>query len=198
MIQDIMQWIVSNYIELIGSLLGIIYVILATRENSWCWLIGILNVLIYIYVFYQAGIFGNMGLQVLYLIISIYGWYQWVKGGDSNGLRISKIKVNQIILCLVVALGLFVMVYFLLSTSNQNPSIHILDATTTSLGVIGTWLQARKILENWLLWLIADSLSVILYLSQSMYPTAIFYFIMILLAVNGYFVWNKLYKKSIV
>ncbi|MEI8205069.1 MAG: nicotinamide riboside transporter PnuC [Bacteroidota bacterium] len=195
--QTIFNWILLNYIELIGSVLGIMYVILATRENSWCWLLGILNVLIYIYVFFKAGIFGNMSLQVVYLIISFYGWYLWVRGSNKEGVAISRISTKVFIWCAILILVIFLGVYFLLDNINPSVTTHLLDAITTSLGLIGTWLQARKILENWLLWIFADILSVILYLTQGLYPTTVFYFIMILLAINGYFVWKKQLIKSI-
>ncbi len=194
--QSILSWILQNYVELIGSILGILYVILATRENSWCWLLGILNVLIYIYVFNKAGIFGNMSLQGVYLIISIYGWYMWVRGSNKDGIVISKISLKILIWCAILILLIFTGVYFLLDNINSSVATHLLDAITTSLGLIGTWLQARKILENWLLWIFADSLSVILYLYQGLYPTAVFYFIMIILAINGYFIWKRQLLKS--
>ena len=192
----ILNWITENYIELIGSLLGILYVILATHENSWCWIMGILNVIIYIFVFFKAGIFGNMSLQVVYLFISIYGWYTWVKGKNKKPVRISKMKVHTQIWSLFLLIFLFIIVCFLLKNSSQTQITNILDALTTSLGIIGTWMQARKWIENWLLWIVADSLSVLLYLSQGLYPTVIFYFILILLAFNGYFTWKKQLSKN--
>lgn len=197
MLQEIMQWLIQNAVEIIGSALGIIYVLLAIRENHWCWLAGILNVLIYIYVFFDAGIFGNMSLQVVYLFISIYGWYQWIKGKNDEGIKISKITPKILIGSISIGLILFFIVYFLLENLSSTTSTHILDALTTSLGVVGTWLQARKVLENWLLWIFADTLSVILYLSQGLYPTLVFYLILIALAFNGYITWNKQFKKNI-
>ncbi len=196
-IQSIFEWLSHNYIELLGSILGVLYVILATRQNAWCWFVGILNVLIYIYVFFDAGIFGNMSLQVIYVFISIYGWYTWVKGKEHKKVSISNLKAKTLIWCAIIFVITFSLVYFFLGNSNQSITTNLLDATTTSLGIIGTWMQARKILENWLLWIFADAVSVVLYLSQGLYPTVVFYFILIILAFNGYFTWKKDLVKSI-
>ncbi len=187
---DIFDWMVENYIELIGSCLGIIYVLLASRQNIWCWLIGILSCGLYIMVFFIEKLYGDMSLQVFYLIMGIYGWILWhSKRNNSEEIKIHYIKLFQFIYLLVFIFISTVGFGYILSLT-EDP-IPYWDGFTNALGLAGTWMTARKYIENWLLWIFANIVCAAIYYYKGLYPTVVFYLIMSLLALRGYYLWKK-------
>lgn len=195
-LEEIFHWIVLNYIEVAGSILGIIYVILATKQNIWCWYTGFVNVSIYIFVFFQARLYGDMALQIFYLIMSIYGWYQWkyAKTNKNDKLAISNINKKNFFVLLIITIVLSIMFGYILTFTNTD--VPHWDGVTTALGLVGTWMTAKKYIENWLVWIVANTLCVGIYYYKALYPTVGFYFIITLLAIIGYFQWKKVLLKT--
>jgi nicotinamide mononucleotide transporter len=189
--EEVIHWITLNYLEVIGSILGIVYVILATKQNIWCWYAGIINVTIYIFVFIDARLYGDMALQIFYLVMSFYGWYEWKfsKTVKSKKLGISNINRKLFLLVFVITVILSIGFGYLLTFTNTD--VPHWDGVTTALGLIGTWMTARKYLENWLVWIVANILCVGIYFYKGLYPTVGFYTIITILAVIGYFKWKK-------
>jgi len=194
----VFAWISSNHIELLASVLGIVYVILATRQNIWCWLAGIINVALYIFIFFDARLYGDMSLQMVYLLLSIYGWYSWKYGrsGGKEKLNITSLKLKRSMFLLMIVVILSVLFGYMLSYTNSD--IPYWDGLTTALGLIATWMTARKILENWLVWIFTDLLCVGIYYYKELNPTAVFYLIMTILAVIGYYKWKRSMKEETV
>jgi len=188
------SWISSNYIELLATIFGIIYVILATRQNIWCWVAGIINVALYIFIFFNARLYGDMSLQLVYLVLSFYGWYSWKYGrsDDKKILQVSTLKLRIALFLLIILLILSLLFGYLLSFTDSD--IPYWDGLTTALGLIATWMTARKVLENWLVWIFTDLLCVGIYYYKELNPTAVFYFIMAVIAVIGYYKWKKAMK----
>jgi nicotinamide mononucleotide transporter len=197
-VKEVINWIFLNYLEVIGALLGIIYVILATKQSIWCWYAGTINVLIYIFVFIEARLYGDMALQIFYLGMSIYGWYLWKypKQENRRELEITRISkrtlINVVVITVISAWGFG---YILTFTDTDVPRW---DGVVTALGLIGTWMTARKYLENWLVWIVANTLCIGIYFYKELYPTVGFYAIITILAVAGYYKWKKeLLKKQL-
>ncbi len=192
----VVQWISLNYLEVIGAVLGIIYVILATKQNIWCWYAGSINVSIYIFVFIEARLYGDMALQILYLMMSFYGIYKWKfsKNNTNKELKITNIGKKLSIQLLIITIFLSVGFGYLLTYTNTD--VPRWDGITTALGLIGTWMTARKYIENWLVWIIANSLCVALYFYKELYPTVGFYTIITIIAIIGYFKWKKQQKAA--
>lgn len=195
-LEIVIQWISLNYLEVIGACLGIIYVILATKQNIWCWYAGIINVIIYIFVFIDARLYGDMALQILYLLMSFYGIYKWKfsKTNTDNELKITNIGKKQFLYLLIITIILSVGFGYILTYTNTD--VPRWDGITTALGLVGTWMTARKFIENWLVWIIANSLCVALYFYKELYPTVGFYAIITILAIIGYFKWKKQQKAA--
>ncbi len=194
--EEVIRWIALNYLEVIGSILGIVYVILATKQNIWCWYAGIVNVSIYIFVFIDARLYGDMALQMFYLVMSFYGWYKWkyTKTDKKSELRISNISLNLFWLILAITIVLSVGFGYLLTFTNTD--VPRWDGVTTALGLIGTWMTAKKYIENWLVWIVANILCVGIYFYKELYPTVGFYTIITILAIIGYYQWKKEIKKT--
>lgn len=197
MLQEILFWISNNYIELLGAIFGLLYIILSIKQNIWCWPVGLITSALYIYVFFVTKFYADMGLQVYYLVVSIYGWYFWMYGGKSNkqdDLKISKAGFRMSAYLALATLVLFGMIAFILVKFTDS-EIPYWDAFTTAGSFVATWMLARKIIEHWLLWIIVDAVSLGLYIYKGLYATVILFAVYTVLAITGYIAWKKELKK---
>ncbi|MFP4022970.1 MAG: nicotinamide riboside transporter PnuC [Thiohalospira sp.] len=197
MLQQILYWISNNYIELLGTIFGLLYIILSIKQNIWCWPVGLITSALYIYVFFVTKFYADMGLQVYYLVVSIYGWYFWMYGGKSkkqDDLKISKTGFRLALYLVLVTAVLFGIIAFILVKFTDS-EIPYWDAFTTAGSFVATWMLARKIIEHWLLWIIVDAVSLGLYIYKGLYATVILFAVYTVLAVTGYIEWKKELKK---
>ncbi len=195
----LIDWLSANYIELCGALLGLAYIVFSTRQHILTWPTGMATSLLYAVVFFHSRFYAGMGLQVYYVVMSIYGWYYWLKGkrqASSDELPVTRITPRQTaasaIIFLVCFAGLFVFLY-----SYTDSPVPVLDSVTTSFSIIATWLLARKVLENWLIWIVSDLVSSGLYIYKSLWPTTILFLVYTALAVYGYVSWKRSIKKTV-
>ncbi len=188
-----MEWLAEHYIEVFGALTGIIYVVLEIRQSIWLWPLGLLTSGIYVWVFYSTGFYADMGLQAYYVLISIYGWYWWLRGAqkfDSGRLPVVRIKRKPAVVLFLVFLFLFAAIWYILNNYTDS-SVPVGDAFTTALSIVATWMLARKIIEHWILWVVADIVSMGLYIYKGLYPTVILFVVYTVMAVIGYREWRK-------
>jgi nicotinamide mononucleotide transporter len=186
-----------NSIEIVAAIIGLVSVWLTVKENIWCWPTGIVMVFLYIFIFYEARLYSDAILQVIYVFLQIYGWYVWLHGGQNRGeLRVSRIKQVQAIIWSGVALvGTFSLGFVMHSYTNA--ALPYPDAAITVMSLIAQWLMAKKILECWLIWIAVDILAVGVYAAKQLYPTTGLYAVFLILAVLGYLTWKKAYKKQV-
>ena len=170
---------------------SLIYVVLATIENIWCWLFGIISSAFSIYLCYSGKLFLESGLQVFYVIIGIYGWYQWLFGSEEKTeLKIMSYSLS--INALLILIGCLIWIPFgFIAHRYSTQVMPYLDAFITAFSIVATWMPAKKILENWLYWIIIDTLAIFLYSYRGFYLISIIYFIDTLLAFIGYLKWRK-------
>lgn len=194
MLQQIVEWIVRNWVEITGTILGIAYVFLSIKQNILTWLLGLLTSVLYIYVFFASKFYADMALQVYYVWISIYGWIIWTKGKSTDHgrevLPVVKLKGKLTLTLGFISLALWAAIYFVLKEFTDSP-VPIGDAFTTALSIVATWMLARKIIEHWIIWVVVDFVSLVLYLYKGLYPTSIMFVIYTGAAVWGYFKWKK-------
>ncbi len=195
---QIVNWIVNNWVEVLAAFLGLLGIFLQIKQNAWYWFTAIVMVLLYIYVFYYSGFYADMSFQFYYLIVSIYGWVFWIKTkkyGKKETISVSKLSLINWIIALVFSAIFFLIIYLILIkfTDSQIP---LGDAFTTALSITATWLLARKILENWIFWIIVDFVSTILYVYKALYPSSILFAVLTILAVVGYFKWKKVLQNA--
>jgi nicotinamide mononucleotide transporter len=180
-----------NAYEVVGVLFGILSVWLTTRENVWCWPTGLVNVGLFIIVFWQAKLYADMGLQVVYVALCLYGWYEWLHGGPGHGvLRVSRTPRSA-----GLALGgaglVFAIVLGAALRWRTDAALPFLDSTTTSFSLVAQWMQTRKWLETWVVWIAVDVVYVGMYVYKQLHPTAVLYTIFLVLAVVGRRAWIK-------
>lgn len=183
-------------IEIIGAVLGLVFLYLEIKENKWLWPVGLFTSAMYIYVFLEAKLYADMSLQIYYVFISIYGWILWSRGVQkTTDMKISRLKMPLAILLLLATALIYAFIAYVLITYTD-ASIPYWDAFTTALGIVATWMLAKKILEQWLVWVVVDAVSVGLYIYKDLKPTAILFFVYTVLAVFGYLQWKKQMKQE--
>ena len=180
-----------NYVEVLGVITGFLCVWLYIRQNVWSWPITIVSAALFIVVFIQAQLYAATGLQGIYIILAVYGWYQWLYGGEQHsGVRVSHLTgVTAAVLLVLVAAGTGVLAFPLASYTNA--ALPLWDSLATVMSLAAQWMLAKKILENWLVWIVADALFVGIYLYQNLYLTAGLYVVYLGLAVSGFITWRK-------
>lgn len=191
-----LTYLQNNWIEIVGAILSLIYLYLSIKQKISLWIFGFLCSAMYVVVFYQSKFYADMTLQFYYLAVSVYGWINWKLGKQQTGHEIPVIRTSK---RMSVYLGLVIVfvfgLYYLVLVRFTDSPIPIGDSFTTALSVVATWMLARKMLENWLLWIIADSLLVGLFIYKGLFPTAILFIIYTLMAVLGYWQWKKTMVK---
>jgi nicotinamide mononucleotide transporter len=185
------EYLQQNWLENIGIITSLICIYLNTQQNVWGWFWAIVSSAIYGIIFYQARLFSDMGLQGVFIILSIYGWFSWRFGSqEKTVLSVSRVSLKISIICLVFFL-IFTLASGYLFSQYTKASLPYLDSSLTAISLIATWMTARKYLENWLLWIFANIVYVGMYLYKGLNGTAVLYALLIVLAVKGYQDWKK-------
>lgn len=177
--------------EVAGVLTGILGVWLTTRQKIWCWPVGIVSVASFIVVFFRAKLYGAMGLQFVYVGLLAYGWYAWLHGGEGHGaLRVSRVPRRLAVGLLALgATATAIGGYWLRARTDE--ALPYLDGFTTSFSLVAQWMQARKYLENWVVWVVVDVVYVGMGLSQGLTLTAGLYAVYVGLALLGFRDWRR-------
>lgn len=178
-------------VEVIGVISGIVGVWLAAKQNIWTWPVSIVSVTAYVFVFYDARLYADMGLSVFYIISSVYGWYEWLYGGKGHTERkVSRVGKREFwVMVALVAAFTGSLGYFL--DNYTDADLSYTDSGTTAVSLMAYWMMAKKRLENWLVWLAVDVVYVGVYTYKELYLTAFLYFIFLILATMGYFDWKR-------
>ena len=182
--------------EIVAVVLAIAYLLLAAREHIACWACAFISSAIYTFVFWDVSLLMESMLNIFYAVMAVVGWYEWRYGGSKRGgLSISRLAYWQHICIILGALVLAGLNGWLMQrfTSAAWP---FLDAFTTWASVLTTFLVIWKILENWLYWLVIDSISIYLYLDRGLYLTALLFAVYLVIAIFGYLHWRKLWLEN--
>lgn len=193
MLAQLSEWVSPFYIELAAAFLGIVYIILSTRQNILTWPAGLVSSVLYILVFFKSKFYAGMGLQLYYVGMSLYGWYYWLHGNRNNNsekVPVVRMSFNNALGFGIVTFFAFLIFYQVLKHYTDSP-VPFMDSLTTAMGITATWMLARKILENWLVWIVTDLLSIALYLQRGLWPTSFLFLVYTILAVYGYFQWKR-------
>lgn len=187
-------WLVAHgtsCLELFGVILGIITVYLSTIENIWSWPTALLNAGAFAVVFLRSGLYSDAGLQVIYFVLSLYGWYEWLYGGKGHTeLQVSRTPGRLWPILIVIG----VVGWLLLATITSRlpgAALPYADAALVSGSLIAQYMMTKKYIENWLLWIVIDVFYVGMFIFKSLRLTAFNYAIYLVLAVMGYVSWRK-------
>lgn len=184
-------WAATSHVEIVAVAFGLIYIILAAKENVWCWPAAFVGTGTSVYLFWDGSLYMESALNVYYLLMAIVGWWQWQYGSKTRSiLSISSLSLNQHLAFMAVIAVLTSLSGYLLS-QNTDAALPYLDSFTTWSAVITTWMVARKILQNWLYWIVINSASIYLYLDRGYVLYAVLFGLYIIIAVFGYVQWRR-------
>ena len=187
-----MDWL--RLIDIIGLVLGLLYLWLEYRANIWLWAVGIIMPIVNSYLLFAKGLYADFGMEFYYVVIAIYGYYCWRWGKKTDKgteLPITHYKSRHVVASIMTGLVLWGGIYWFLKY-HTNSTVPILDSFTTSLSAVAMWALARKYLEQWLLWLVVDAVSCGLYIYKGIPFRACLYGLYTVIAVLGYLKWKKM------
>jgi nicotinamide mononucleotide transporter len=177
--------------EAVGVVTGLLGVWLTTRQKIWCWPVGIVSVASFIVVFFRAKLYGAMGLQGVYVLLLAYGWFAWLHGGEGRrGLTVSQLPRSLAPVLLVLGSAASGAAGYWLRTETDHVLPYV-DGFSTSFSLVAQWMQARKYLENWLVWIVVDVVYVGMSLSQGLALTGGLYAVYVGLALLGFRDWRR-------
>ncbi len=177
--------------EVVAVLITLAAVYLTTRQVIWCWPLGMVSVALYASVFYEARLYADMGLQGLYFGLAAYGWWAWLHGAEDRGelaVATTSLRAGAMLLVLATLGGVFLGAVLNRLT---DASLPFMDSLLTSFSIAAQWMQTRKLLDSWLVWLAVDVLYVGMFLYKDLYPTAGLYGVFLILATLGFVQWRR-------
>ena len=182
--------------ELIAVVLAVAYLLLAVKEHIACWYAAFVSTAIFLVLFFEVSLYMDAALQVYYLIMAVYGWYEWKwgdKGESPLPISIWPLKYHVIAISAVAVATTISAVLLTRYTSDQLPW---LDSFTTWGAIVTTWMVARKVLDNWPYWLIIDGVSIYMYMNRGLYFTAFLFVLYVIIIGFGWIAWIKSYRQQ--
>ena len=187
-------------LEIIGVIVGLIYLWLEYHASIYLWIAGIIMPAIYLFVYYNAGLYADFGINIYYLIVAVYGWMMWKYGNrkkkeEKAELPITKFPLKYLWIVTLIFIGTLVgIAEVLIHFTDSN--VPWLDSFTTALSIIGMWMLARKYIEQWWVWIVVDVVCCGLYIYKELYFTSCLYGLYAIIAIFGYYKWRKLMSNE--
>ena len=195
-----------EFLEIFGTIVGLLYLWLEYKASIYLWIAGIIMPAIYIFVYYNAGLYADFGINIYYLIAAIYGWFFWMWGrkrgkkasttGNEQASVAKELPITHTPLKYYTPLILVFIVSFigiaLILIHYTDSNVPWLDSFTTALSIVGMWMLARKYIEQWFAWILVDIVCCGLYIYKDLYFTSALYGLYSIIAIFGYFKWKKL------
>ena len=185
------QVITIQTLEFPAALFGLCNVYLAAHANRWNWLFGIATTSLYIIIFLNVKLYADTGLQGVFLLLQFHGYYQWLYGGTNRTtLVIERANLQTWVKAGLATITILSFLTYLLTRFTDSTTVYS-DALITTLSLIAQWMFNNKWLENWLLWIVVDVISVGVYLEKSLYFTSVLYALLLIIAIFGYLHWKS-------
>lgn len=188
-----------NYTEIIGFIIGLVYLYLEYKASIYLWIASIIMPLVSLVVYFQAGLYADFGINIYYCVIAIYGWFVWKYGNKVHKQEEQKAKeelpiihtpTKTILPLIIVSIILWVAIWWILVTFTPS-NVPVADAFTTALSIVAYWMLARKHVEQWLVWIAVDAVSTVLYVYKGIPFYAVLYGFYTVIAWFGYRKWLK-------
>lgn len=187
----ISQLLATSPWEAVAAALGLAYLLLAVRRSLWCWFCAFLSTAIYLVLFAQAKLYMQSALNVFYLAMAIYGFIEWRRGRTDDGEVLIRSWPLRTHLLAAAVIGAATLVNGWLLARGTDAVAPYLDSFVTWSSVVTTWMVARRLIENWLYWVVIDSLAAYLYFSQQLLVTALLFVLYVGIVIHGYFRWHR-------
>ena len=194
---DILLFLISDKgLELFGLTIGLLYLYLEYKANIWLWPVGVIMPIVYIVIFYQNKFYADMTFNVYYLFASIYGWYIWAKSLEETdqGL-ISHLPKRYIAGLIATFVAIFAVIAFLLINFTDS-EVPYGDSFTTTLSILAMWMLAHKYIEQWLLWIVVNAVTAVLYYSKELNITVVLFVVNFVVSILGYMKWKRMMEQQ--
>ena len=197
-------FLADHWLDILTTVLGLAYILLEYRASIWLWAVGFLMQSLGIVLYYQKGLYADCGMEFYYLAMTVYGYFNWVrkagktKQDEKKELRyaaITHFPVRWALLWTVIILAAWGTLYWFLVTFTDS-RVPIADSFTTALSFVGIWALARKYLEQWLIWIVVDVVTSILYFYKDIPFKASLYALYVVIAIAGYLKWKRQMEKN--
>ena len=182
-------------LEWVGVVTGLACVWLAAKNSIWNWPLACVSVIIYVFIFFDGKLYADAGLQIYFLAMNVYGWYYWTRNRHQQQRNIIHIQRKEIYWS-ITAILVFTVLFGLTLFHKTDASFPFIDSFCTACSVVAQIFLARKVLQNWLIWIFVDIIYVGVYFSKELYATGVMYAIYIVIATIGYFDWRKIYREQ--
>ena len=192
----IFNYIFQNWIEITAVILAVFYLILAVKQNILCWICGIISSALYFFIMRSAGLYMEAYLQIFYIFMGFYGWSQWkINTSNTSNFVVNTWNKSQHLFATSIVLILSIVSAILLRFFTD-AALPFLDALVAWGAVVATYMVAKKLLENWIYWLVIDSISIFLFISRDLFPTAFLFGVYIIIIIYGYRSWRKRFLEN--
>lgn len=183
-------------LEIVAVAVTLLCVWLVVKQNMWTWPLGLIAVTLYGFLFFREKLYADMGLQVVYFAFNLYGWYEWLWGGEGH-TRLKVSKTPRVIFGLLLVLGALLSVVIGWNLARHtDAAAPYLDSTLTSYSLVAQFMMTRKWIENWHVWITVDIAYVYLFITRNLYLTAGLYAVFIILATMGLIEWKRSYDED--
>jgi nicotinamide mononucleotide transporter len=188
----IFSFISQNWIEITAVIFAILYLALAVKQNILCWVAGIISAVLYFFIMRKAGLYMEANLQIYYVVMGFYGWSQWRKSASNQKIFVVNTwSKSQHLVSISIILVLSLLSGLVLK-SYTDAALPFFDALVTWGAVVATYMVAKQLLENWIYWLVIDSISIVLFIARDLWLTAFLFLVYIVIIYFGYQSWSKI------
>lgn len=188
----------TTILEIIAVTFGLLSVWYAKKEDIKVYPTGIISVIIYVYICVGVKLYADMGINFVYFVMSIYGWYMWTRKDENKKmLPISFCSRKEHLINIAVFVFFFILLAYTLSNYTDS-NVPYLDSFTTAIFIVAMWLMAQKKIENWIAWIIGDVVSIPLYLYKGLVLTSFQFTVFLIIAILGYIAWKQKYQKALI
>ncbi len=186
----------ASAIEMLASISGFICVFLLIRRNIWNWFFGLIQVTLFVWIFYQYKLYSDALLHIIYIALQFYGWWNWYHHkNNQNQLVIEWTSFSFFSKILLFSFISTLILGYIMDTYTD-ASFAYADAFTTCTSLLAQWLLTRRHLLNWLLWIIVDIVAIIIYLQKGLFPTTVLYATFLIMAIVGQYSWWRTYQQQ--
>jgi nicotinamide mononucleotide transporter len=197
-----MDYLQQHWLEWFGVITGLLFLYLEIKQYPIMWIVGILTSAVYIVVYLQASFYAYGLLNVYYVAISVYGLWLWMRGDNPNktenksSQHFRHIYWQLGLMLGIITVMLYAGIYWAL-VSFTDSVMPWAEATGSALSIVATWMLAKRFIEHWFVWIVVNIVSVSMFVSQGMYPTALLFFCYVFLSSIGYVQWRKFTKHEL-